>query len=278
MFTVGRIFVVSGVLFGCGAFLHYRKRQQERARAQAEYDAQVRARAMEEAIAGVWSEPRPLIADIQHDLRGPGVTAATTPATGRELELPLTPQAQRNAWSAASHLALEGQTKDRDHSIRQILQGSVVPKVDWSSGYAPYRNDTRFRDVYDATGDILDLAELSHKYAPGATDDSSGALVCPGWVHERPAPSADIRANDFVEVLVSEYSPDPSDDMRNAEWAWVKVDSVPRQGETVAGTITLDTPPGGVSNVLKHSSLHGFEAGTSIIVPRRCIFRVIKGR
>ncbi len=278
MITVGRILFVSGVVFGCGYALHRRRRQQERAEAEAHARAQARARAMEEAIAGVWSEPRPLIADVERSLRGPGQTAATIPATGRRLEVPLTPQAQRDCWAAAEYLAMEGQTENREGTIRRILQGSVAPAVDWSDGFAPYRGDLRFRDVYEATGDLLDLAELSHKYGTGTEGKDKGGLVCPGWVHERGAPSADVRPNDYVEVLVSEYSPDPADDIAHAEWAWVKVAAVPKNDNAVAGAITLEAPPGGQSHVLKHSSLHGFEPGQNLVVPRSCIFAVVKGR
>lgn len=269
---LGQVLVISGVVFCCGYGWHrYQRNQWERRNAAWRDSAETRQR-LDACMDGVWSEPRPLIADIDGELVGPAKVAAKTQA-GRVMEVSLTPQAQRNAWISASYLAHEGATEDRESAIRLILQNNVAPGCDWSGGYAPYGHDARFRDVYESVGLVLDLAELSMKYGSEA---SGGALVAPGWVHKNPAPSADVRAGDYVEVMVDRFSDDPRDDCRYAEWAWIRVDS--SQRDAVTGTVTFDAPPGAQANPLRNGESHGFIAGAPITVPRRCIHRVIHGR
>lgn len=275
---IGRVVFVSGVLIGCGYAWHRHQRNKEAERLQREYEEAERARRLEECLLGIWSEPRPLIPDIETALSGPGQTAAVT-VSGRMTELSLTPQAQRDAWSAATFAATEGRTKDRERTIRLILQESVAPGCDWSQGWLPYQADPRFRDVYEAVGKLLDLAELSLKYSPRSDRDENprGAMISPGWVHERPAPAVDIRPGDYVEVLLDQYSADPDAESKHADWAWVRVESAPSDHDSVAGTISLDAPPGAYPNVLRYSDQHGFQPGTRLVVPRGSVFDVIKG-
>jgi hypothetical protein len=235
------------------------------------------SRELEECIKGVWSEPRGLIADVQWEIDGPGSTAALTSA-GRQVEVPLTPQAQRDAWSIATYLASEGRTEDRESSIRTMLQQLVAPGCNWANGWQPYQADRRFRDVYEAAGTLLDLAELSLKYAPRGATDGAGALICPGWVHQTAAPTKGARPGDYVEVMVDEFSADPDDDGRYVEWAWVKIQSISKDEKQLAGEITLESPPGAQSAVLEHSGRHGFRPGSSLVVPRGCVYRVIQGK
>lgn len=272
---IGRVLIFSGVVFCCGYGWHrYQRRQWER-RYHAEQNDEQRKRELDACMDGVWSEPRQLIADIRVGLSGPGEAAAETPA-GRLVEVALTPQAQRNAWAAAQYLASEGATEDRDAAIRLILQNNVAPRCNWSAGYAPYVHDPRFRDVYESAGVVMDLAELSLKYGTATPIADKGALVAPGWVHKNPAPSAEARTGDYVEVLVSRYSQNPQDDDRYSEWAWVRVDS--SDDDAVTGTVTFETPPGVQANPLRNTEGHGFGAGTPVTVPRRCIHRVVHGR
>lgn len=275
--SVGRIIFISGVVFGCGYYIHRRQRQRMWDRMHSQQNTAESARALEECIKDVWSEPRPLIADVQAEVVGPGDTAAETSA-GRMVELPLTPQAQRNAWSIAKYLSREGRTENREESIRTMMQQLVAPGCNWSNGWRPYQDDRRFRDTYEAAGVLLDLAELSLKYAPRGSTEGSGALVCPGWVHQTIAPSQGARPGDYIEVMVDEYSVNPNDDGRNAEWAWVKVQSISDDGGALAGAVTLEAPPGAQSSVLQHSARHGYSPGTSVVVPRSCVFRVIQGK
>jgi hypothetical protein len=270
---IGRIIVVSGVIFCCGfAWDRYRRR----ARAPGDgVDPGAEARFLEECLLGVWSEPRQLIADVQRDLAGPAQEAARH--ADRLVEVALTPQAQRNAWAAARHLATEGTTEDRAMSVRIILQHHVAPRCDWTGGYAPYQQDPRFRDVYESVALLLDLAELSLKYGDREPVQENGALVSPGWVHSNPAPSGDLRNGDFVEVLVDRYSSSPEDAGRYGEWAWVRLDSVSME-EAVVGVVTYDAPPGAAPNTLRNTESHGFGPGTPVTVPRRCIHRVVHGR
>jgi hypothetical protein len=234
-------------------------------------------RELEDCIKGVWSEPRQLIADVLTEISGPGDTAAQTSA-GRVVEVPLTPQAQRNAWSIATYLAREGRTENREAAIRTMMGQLVAPACDWSQGWLPYQNDRRFRDAYEASGTMLDLAELSMKYAPRTTTDGGGGLICPGWVHQTAAPTKGVRPGDYIEVMVDEFSTDPNDDGRHAEWAWVKVQSLSKDTDRLAGEITLEAPPGGESSVLQHTASHGFQPGSSVVVPRDCVYRVIQGK
>ena len=272
---LGRVIIISSVVFACGYGWHRHSRNKERRRQQAnQSDEQVR-RQMEACMEGVWSEPRQLIADIQSSLSGPGEAAAQT-AAGRVSEVSLTPQAQRNAWAAGVYLAAEGGTEDRDAAIRLMLQNNVAPLCDWLRGYEPYAHDPRFRDVYESTGAILDLAELSLKYGSRNPLSGNGALIAPGWVHKNPAPSADVRQGDYVEVMVDRFSGSPTDDCRYAEWAWVRVDS--SEPESVTGTVTFEAPPGAEANPLRNAESHGFSSGVAVAVPRRCVHRVVHGR
>lgn len=272
---IGKIFFFSIGCFGVGYWLHQRSTRAEWEAARAEQEAAERAASLARALDGVWSDSRPLIADVQNDLAGPGPSAATT-SSGRMVEVPLTPRAQRNVWTHATHAAREGLAKDRQATVREILS-AVAPACDWSGGWEPYEADGRFRDVYEACERMLDVAECSLKYAPGASPDSP-SLVCPGWVHERPAPCGDLRPGDWVEVMLDAYSVDPDDDSRNADWAWVRVDSVPPTGSSVAGTVMLEAPPGEQPNVLAHSAAHKVNPGSQIVVPRGAIFRVVQGK
>lgn len=277
MGTVGRVLFVSGVVFACGYGLHRYQRRKQWESERSAGDRERQARELEECMLGVWSEPRDLIADVRQGLHGPADQAAHA-ANGRMLEVSLTPTAQRDAWSIAKYLSKEGRTQDRESAIRTMLQQIVAPGCDWSNGWQPYRNDPRFRDVYESTGNLLDLAELALKYAPRSTTAGRGALVCPGWVHEKPAPTADVRPGDFVEVMVDEYSEDPEYDSRHAEWAWVRVESLPKDGENVAGHVSLEAPPADEPNILRNTTQHGFDEGTAVLVPRRCVFRVAKAK
>lgn len=269
-----KVVLISGVVFGCGYAWHkwQRRRQQERDRYWESDSA--RRQDLDACMNGVWSEPRQLIADIVKELAGPAVPASET-AAGRVLSVSLTPQAQRNAWASARYLANEGATEERDMAIRLALQNNVAPQCDWGRGVEAYAEDPRFRDVYESVGQILDLAELSGKYGAPQAVAEKGALLAPGWVHKNPAPSADVRAGDFVEVLVDRFSKDPTDDSRYAEWAWILVDST---DDDLRGTVTYSAPPGAQANALRNTESHGFASGTPIAVPRRCVHRVIHGR
>lgn len=272
---IGRVIIFSGVLFACGYGYHRYQKNRWRREHEAYMSDEQRRRQMEECMDGVWSEPRQLIPDITTDLSGPGEPAART-AAGRMLEVTLTPQAQRNAWAAATHLASEGTTENRDQAIRLMLQNSIAPGCDWSQGYVPYAHDPRFRDVYESAGAILDLAELSRKYGNKNPLADAGALIAPGWVHRTPAPSAEVNTGDYVEIMVDRFSTNPQDDSRYAEWAWVRVDSV--DADEVNGVVTFEAPPGAQPNPLRNTESHGFAAGTPVSVPRRCIHRVVHGR
>lgn len=276
---LGRVIIVSGVIFGCGYAMHrYTRRKQWESEEEARRAREQRA-ALEECIKTVWSEPRALIADVQAELAGPASTAAHTSA-GRQVEVPLTPQAQRNAWSIAKYLSSEGKTTNREVSIRMMMQEIVAPDCDWSQGWLPYRDDRRFRDVYEGAGLLLDLAELAGKYGVRVSTEGPGALVCPGWVHQAPAPTAGVRPGDFVEVMVDTHSVDPDDESRYAEWAWVRVTSISQEKDlkdVLAGVITLEAPPGAQSNVIANQDRHGFAPGVSLVVPRSCVYRVVQG-
>jgi hypothetical protein len=274
---IGRIIVTSAVIGTCGYMLHRYQRRKWWEGVHSQQRTAEHARELEECISGVWSEPRPLIADVQEGLDGPGETAAHS-TNGRMVELPLTPQAQRNAWSIGTYLASEGRTENRESAIRTMLRQVVAPGCNWDQGWQPYKEDRRFRDVYEAVGAMLDLAELSSKYAPRSSTEGPGAMICPGWVHESPAPTAAVRTGDYVEILVDVFSGDPDEDTRFTEWAWVRVESVPKDGDVIGGTVTIEAPPGGQANVLAHSERHGFAPGTRVVVPRRCVFRVIQGK
>jgi hypothetical protein len=271
-----KIIILGGVCFGVGYVLHEREKRSRWERAQADRDHAERAARIKSALDGVWSEPRPLIADLQSQIDGPGHMAATSDVTGRTLEVPLTPASQRAAWSAARHYALEGETADREATIARILQQSVVPSVEWNGGWQEIDHDRRFREVYECVGQILDIAECSCKYGP-RHGEARGALVFPGWVHERPAPTADLRVGDFVEVMIDAYSDDPEDEGRTAEWAWVKVESIhDDKSEAVAGRISMDPPTGQQPHVIAHTAKHGFRPADPIVVPRAAIFRVLQ--
>lgn len=273
---LGRVIIVSGVIFGCGYAMHrYTRRKQWESEEEARR-AREQREALEECIKSVWSEPRALIADVEGELAGPAITAARTSA-GRQAEVSLTPQAQRNAWSIAKYLASEGKTTNREVAIRTMMQQIVAPNCDWSQGWLPYRDDRRFRDVYEGAGLLLDFAELSGKYGARASTEGRGALVCPGWVHQAPAPTAGVRAGDFVEVMVDEYSDDPEDESRYAEWAWVRITSISPDKDMLAGVITLEAPPGAQSNVIANQERHGFAPGVSLVVSRSCVYRVVQG-
>ena len=277
MIPAGRIIIVSGVIIACGYALDRYQRRAAYARAAGQRSAAERAQAMETCMAGTWSEARPLIADVTSELAGPGETAARS-ENGRTVELWLTPEAQRRAWTMAKYMAAEGQTEDPVASTRAILQRAVAPGCDWSDGWRSYQEDPRFRQVYESVQRLLEIAELSLKYAlsPGGSA-GKGALICPGWVHGAPAPSADLRPGDFVEVLLDAFSPDPENDGRFVEWAWVEINSVPSGGgDAVAGTITMNAPAGEPQHTLRYGKHHGYEIGSSIVVPRRCIFRLAK--
>lgn len=271
---IGRVLIFSGVVFSCGYAWHrYTKFRDEEQRRQ--YDtSEAQRQQLEECIAGVWSEPRQLIADIQSGLAGPGEAASQSTA-GRVVEVSLTPQAQRNAWEAAKYLATEGLTEDRDAAVKRVL-AVTAPGCDWSQGYMPYAQDARFRDVWESAGTILDLAELSHKYAPRSATTGNGTLVNPGWIHHNPAPSADLQTGDYIEVMLDKFSPDPGDDSRYAEWAWVRIDQA--TADVVTGCITHEAPPGGQANSLRNTESHGFGPGSPLSVPRNSIHRVVHGR
>lgn len=272
---IGKVIFFSGVLFCCGYGWHRYTRHQAAERRRRWDDSEARRKQLDESMEGIWSEPRQLIPDIQLELSGPAEAKATS-TTGRLAETTLTPQAQRNAWEAAKYLSTEGMTEDRDGAVKRILSCSV-PGCDWSQGYTPYAQDSRFRDVWESAGLLLDLAELALKYGCRSSTAGNGAMVSPGWVHTNPAPTADLKAGDFVEVLVDKFSPSPEDDSRYAEWAWVRVDSVP-SGRDITGTITHEAPPGAQANNLRNTESHGYGPGTPVSVPRRCVHRVIHGR
>lgn len=274
-----QVLIVTGVLGACGAcgFAAHRwhRRRQAHARERADHE-QARARRLEQCMAGVWSEARPLIADVTEDLSGPADTKAHSD-NGRMVQVHLTPVSQRNAWTTAKFLAVEGQTRDRDFAARMILSLAVAPDCDWSYGWHPYAEDPRYRQVYESVALLLDLAELALKYAPRGATAGRGALLCTGWVHEPPAPSKDARPGDYVEVLIDEFSLDPEDASPYAEWAWVRVEKVGPTGELV-GSITHDAPSGKIPYVLQHSAQHGLSDQTPVTVPRRCVFQVVSGR
>jgi len=275
--SVGRVLIFSGVLFGAGWYWHSNQRRKLWERMNSTRRSADDARQLEECISGVWSEPRALIADVQTEIAGPADTAAQTSA-GRMVELPLTPQGQRDAWSVAKHLSREGRTEDREAAIRTMMQQLVAPGCNWSNGWQPYQEDRRFRDVYEASGKLLDLAELSLKYAPRGSTEGAGAMICPGWVHKTSAPTKGVRPGDYIEVMVDEYSVDPDDDGGYAEWAWVKVQSISKDETEIGGEITMEAPPGAQSYVLEHTGRHGFSPGTTVVVPRTCVFRAIQGK
>lgn len=276
MITPIRIVVVSGVIIACGYCLDRYQRRGAAQRATDERSAADRAKAMEACMAGVWSEARPLIADITSDLSGPGETAART-ENGRMLELSLTPQAQRRAWAMAKYMAAEGQTSDPEGATSLMLQRAVAPECNWSEGWKPYEDDPRFQQVYESVRRLLQVADYSNKYAlPPAGTAGKGAFICPGWVHQAPAPTADLRPGDYVEVLLDAFSPEPEEVGRFTEWAWVQVTSVPASGDAVAGTITLNAPAGEPQHNVRFGKHHGYEVGSSVVVPRRCVFRLNK--
>jgi hypothetical protein len=272
---IGKVIFVSGVIFCCGYGWHRWTKYKSDERRRQWDDSDAKRRQLEQCMEGVWSEPRQLIPDIQHELSGPAEAAAVSSA-GRVAEATLTPQAQRNAWQASKYLAAEGLTENRDGAIKTVL-AATAPGCDWSRGYLPYAHYPRFRDVWESAGVILDLAELSLKYGKRSSTAGNGALVTPGWVHKNPAPTADLKPGDFVEVLVDKFSPSPEDDSRYAEWAWVRVDGA-GVGEDINGTITYEAPPGAQANSLRNTESHGFGPGTPILIQRRCIHRVIHGR
>ena len=272
----GRILIVSGVVFCCGFAWDRRQRGRDRDRRRASETDESTRRALEECLKDVWSEPRQLIADVQRETVGPAESAAR-PMDGRIAEVSLTPQAQRDAWASAKHMASEGMTEDRQQALRMLLQHNVAPLCDWSNGYAPYQHDPRFRDVYESTALILDLAELSLKYGDATPTDGNGAVVAPGWIHCQPAPSGVVRTGDNVEFMVDRFSASPDDGSRYAEWAWIRVDAAPG-GAGVTGVVTYDAPPGAQANTLRNTESHGFGPGTPVTVPRRCIHRVVNGR
>lgn len=271
---IGRFVIISACLSGVGLWLHRRTQRSEYERARAQHEAAARAERLARSLDGVWSEPRPVISDIRGEIVGPGKTAAQTNA-GRMVDLPLTPQAQRTIWASAAHAAREGIAKDRDRTARQILQ-LVAPECDWTQGWQPYGEDPRFRDVYEACQRLIDIAECSFKYARSG---DGPALICPGWVHEKPAPTGDLVAGDWVEVMLDDYTVDPSDEGTNADWAWVRIESAPPGAESpVAGTVSMDAPPGQQPNLIRNSAAHGVQPGQHIVVPRRAIYRVVQGK
>jgi len=272
---IGRVIFVSGVIFCCGYGWHRYTRYKESERQRTWDTSEAARRQLDECMDGVWSEPRQLIADIQSELTGPAEAAATSIA-GRIAEVSLTPQAQRNAWEAAKYLATEGLTEDRDGAVKRVLE-ATAGGCDWSQGYLPYASDPRFRDVWESAGTLLDLGELSLKYGRRGATEGNGALVTPGWVHKNPAPTADLRSGDFIEVLVDKFSPSPEDDSRYAEWAWVRVDNALPGGD-ITGTVTHEAPPGAQANNLRNSESHGFGPGCPMAVPRHCVHRVVHGR
>lgn len=269
-----KLFLICGAVFGGGYAWHRYQRRREQEAQDGWDDEAARRQQYDACMQGVWSEPRQLIADIVQQLHGPAKTAAET-ATGRLVSVSLTPQAQRNAWASAIYLANEGATEARDAAIRLALQNNVAPRCDWSRGHEEYAVDPRFRDVYESVGQILDLAELAGKYGSTAAVANKGALVATGWVHRNPAPSAEVRPGDFVEVMVDRFCDDPTDDSRYAEWAWVLIDSV---GEVLHGTVTFAAPPGAQANALRNTESHGVGVGTPVAIPPRCVHRVIHGR
>lgn len=272
---LGKVIVISGVIFCCGYGWHrYSKYRNEERRREWDHGEAATA-ALEKCMDGVWSEPRQLIADIRRDLTGPAEAAALSSA-GRIVEVSLTPQAQRNAWEAAKYLATEGLTEDRDDAVKRVL-AATAPECDWSHGYLPYVSDARFRDVWESAGKLLDLGELALKYGNRSSTEGNGALVTPGWVHKNPAPAADLQAGDFVEILVDRFSPAPNDNSRYAEWAWIRVDGT-CEAHDVTGTITYEAPPGAQANSLRNTESHGFGPGTAVRVPKCCIHRVVHGR
>jgi hypothetical protein len=272
---LGKVIVISGVVFCCGYGWHrYKKSQTEEERQQRD-NSDAERRKLEECLEGIWSEPRQLIADIEQNLTGPAEAAAQSSA-GRIVEVTLTPQSQRNAWEASKHLATEGRTQDRDQGIKYVL-AATAPGCDWSRGYMPYASDARFRDVWESAGKILDLAELSLKYGNRSSTEGNGALVTPGWVHNNPAPTADLQSGDFVEVLVDRFSPSPEDEGRYVEWAWIRVDGASSDSD-VTGTISYEAPPGAQANTLRNTESHGYSPGSPVTVPRHCIHRVVHGR
>lgn len=275
MVFVGRILIVGGLLGTCGYAAHeWRRRREVQARDRAA--EQARARMLEECLDGVWSERRPLIADVTNDLEGPADTKAHSD-NGRLVEVWLTPVAQRGAWAMARFLATEGQTQDREGAIQAILSLAVAPRCDWSQAWRLYE-DERFKAVYEGVTLLLDLAELSLKYAPRGTAAGRGAVLSPGWVHEQPVPTADVRPGDYIEVLLDEFSADPDDDSRHAEWAWVRVESIAKASDALVGSITHDAPPGKHPNLQRNTVQHGFGDGNQVSIPRRCIFCVVPGR
>lgn len=271
---IWHVVVISGCVGAVGYWLHQRTLREQYEQARAQHEAAERAQRLARSLDGVWSEPRAIISDVRSDVVGPGKTAAQTSA-GRMVDLPLTPQAQRTVWSSAAHAAREGIAKDRDRTVRQILQG-MVPECDWTNGWEPYAEDDRFRDVYEACGRLLDVAECSFKYARSG---DGPALICPGWVHEKPAPTGDLHPGDWVEVMLDDYTVDPNDEGMSADWAWVRVESVaPGPDAPVAGTVSMDAPPGHQPNLIRNSAAHGVTPGSQIVVPRRAVFRVVQGK
>lgn len=270
---IGRILLISGILGGVGfAYDRYQKRKysegQEGAQAAAE-----RRKQMDDCMGPIWSEPRPLIEDVVKQLDGPGSVAATA-ETGRIMEVPLTPQAQADIWSFARYLSEHGQTEEVSATAVTILNKLVAPECDWTDGYSQFGDDPRFRQVWESVVELVNVAELSMKYH--RVPETSGALVAPGWTHERPAPTGDVRSGDFLEVMVDRESGDIEDPGAFVEWAWVRVDEVGPKG--FEGTVTSVAPPGDHPHSFKHAATHGVDIGRQVIVPARFVHRVIHGK
>jgi len=269
---LGRILFISAGVFGVGYAWHSYVRNRD-ASERATRDAETERRAqMDQCIGAIYSEPRPLIEDIKVDLQGPGVEAATA-TTGRLVEIPLTPQAQRDVWKFARFLSEQGTTKQAPQVTMTILEKLVAPDCDWSDGFVPYQDDPRFRQVWEAVSDIVNIAELSNKYYP--IQGTSGALVAPGWTYNRPAPAGDVRVGDYLEVMIDRESENVQDPGNFTEWAWVRVDKV--GPDFFEGKVVNSAPPSEQPHPLTKSGSHGVTAGQKVLVPSRFIFNVVHG-
>jgi hypothetical protein len=276
MLGPGRILIVSGVVIACG---YAYDRYQRRAASQRDSDLLNTSEArklLERLTDGVWSEPRPLIEDIQVELVGPGQTHAGT-GSGRVMEVSLTPRAQFALWRFVTLAADEGLTENIDEATAMALVMAIDMKYDVALRTPALVTEPHIAAIVDSTRKLIELAELSRKYGvkPGAAA-SKGALICPGWVHERSAPTHDVRPGDHVELLVDRYSPEPGDDGQFMEWAWGLVTSANPAADSIVVTVESGAPAGEAVHVLRFGEHHGYRPGASVTVPRRCVFRVIK--
>lgn len=190
----------------------------------------------------------------------------------------LKPSYQNYVFEQALRLAINGNTEDLEKTVKNVIR-NTLPDCDWDKAPFPAPRDTDLDLLYRGVQTLVELAELEMRYGTWRTMPPDhmirvSGVVCPGWVHRAPAPTATVKPDDYIEIVIAAESDDGTSDVEESVWA--RVTRV--EGDSIHAILRPDEilPGGAVSPSLRYSNAHGYQANDTLVIPRHCVFRLLK--